>query len=41
MQLLQYFKGVKIISYKKHILLTLNGQGIEGQKAVVVYLLIF
>jgi hypothetical protein len=40
MQLQQYCKGLKIISYKKHILLTLIGQGIEGQKTVVVHLLI-
>jgi len=39
MQLLRYFKGVKIISYKKQILLTLSDQEI-GQKAVVDRLLI-
>jgi hypothetical protein len=40
MQLLHSFKELKIISYKKHILLTPSDHGIEGQKAVLVHLLI-
>ena len=39
-QLPQYSKGVKIIAYKKYILLALSGQGKEGQKAVIVQLVI-